>query len=139
VDKITWHKPDFAEEAAEYFENPHTRKQFAKRGLRFNDKQEFIDFLEANGRLTQVTERELEKRPENMTLDAEEFAEELSDPEYAESYWSLEYALANGKANFPAPIVFDFGDAYYLLSGNRRLNLAFNNNESLIAWMVAAK
>lgn len=138
--KISWDIPNLEEEEGEYFENPHTQKKFLERGLSFGTPASLRDFMASRGAMMVVTRNLLARRPDNLTLDPREFEIELKDPEYAESYLKMEKQLKKGPIKLPAPIVFDFGDVYYGFSGNRRMNLAFNNGiEAIVIFKVNAK
>ncbi len=137
---IIWETPNLEEEEGEYFENPHTQRKFLERGLSFNTPASLRAFMESRGVMILFTRDLLAKRADNLTLDPGEFQIELEDSEYAESYLKMEKKLRRGLIRLPAPIVFDFGDVYYGFSGNRRMNLAFNNGfESLVIFRVNAR
>lgn len=135
--ELRWKKPDLSEESGEYFENEHTQREFAKRGLEFKDEEELTDFMEEHGKRAKITQGELAKNPANLTLDPKDFKEELeSDPDYARSYQDMKEGMEKKGVRLPAPIVFKFGDEYYGFAGNRRMNLAFQNDKDLEVHLV---
>jgi hypothetical protein len=134
---LQWKKPDFVEEVGEYFENDHTKKEFAKRGLKFKDERELADFMEKHGKRVKISREDLAKNPVNLTLNPKDFKEELeSDPEYAQSYKDMKKKMQEEGVNLPSPIIFKFGDEYYGFAGNRRMNLAFESGKDLDVYLV---
>lgn len=133
---ITWSKPKLDDELGEYFENDYTKKYFAKKGLKFKDKDELKSFL-LKGSMVTITKEELSSDYDNLTLD--NFEDELKDKEYAKSYRSMEKELEKGSIELPTPVIIKFGDKYYGFAGNRRVNLAFSKNILLKIWLVKYK
>ena len=130
---ITWGKPDFKEEWGEYFENSYTKRYFKKRGLVFKSDEELYDFLNS-GTLTRITKQELSTKYTNLTLDDKDFDNEISDPEYRQSYDSMQNAK-----KLPAPIIVRFKDGtYFGFAGNRRTNTAFRKGIPLKVWLINA-
>lgn len=135
---IKWVVPQFEEEVGEYFENSLTKSFFKRRGLEFQTEQEFLTFLES-GSLVPLDLNQLSGvNTENFTLEDVDFEEGLADPEYKQSYDSMEQALLGGLVVLPAPIVVRFPGVLFLLAGNRRVNLARRHGLPLQVWMVDA-
>jgi hypothetical protein len=132
---ITWIKPNFYEESGEYFDNDYTKAIFYDNGLVFNDIKEFINFMNS-GRLFDISKDEIfNNKNDNFTNDnGNEFRNE--DDEYINSYILMKEKLINGGIVLPSPIVIKFPNLYYLFAGNRRCNLAWNENIKLTVWLV---
>lgn len=134
---IRWVKPPLSEELGEYFENDSTKDALEKRGIVFETEEELLDFL-SSGSLVDITQQQLQLSDcENLTLTSDDFEDELQDPEYRRSYDAMQQGLEKGLA-LPAPIIIQLGSTYYGFAGNRRMNLAFNNNLPLKVWLVVA-
>lgn len=131
---ITWTMPDFEEELGEYFENAYTKEAFKEHGFYFSYDEDLLDFLKT-GSLVDITKEELSTNYDNITIKG--FEDELKDEEYAGSYNSMQSELEEG-LTLPAPIVIKFGSLYYGFAGNRRMNLAWNNDVPLKVWLVEA-
>jgi len=135
--EIKWIKPDFADEAGEYFENDPTRRFFAKMGYSFKTDKELIDFL-SNGKLQKISKFGVNPAM-NITKDPKDFQEEIQDPTYREGYTQLRDRLNEKiKIELEAPILIKFPKTYYGFSGNRRSNLAWNNDLDVTFWVVEA-
>lgn len=136
---IIWTKPNLLDEIGEYFENEYTQTMFQKHGFIFRTPEELLSFLR-DGSMVKVSRQELlGSHTENLTLSADDFAKELEDPDYAESYLDMQRHLENsGNITLPAPIIIRFDDVYYGYAGNRRMNLAWNNGVDLVVWLVNA-
>jgi hypothetical protein len=134
---IKWRKPNFNNEVDEYFLNKATRIFLGNNGYNFKDKGELINFLQ-NGELKSLPEIKLYPI-ENLTIDRRDFRKELEDESYASSYNELQNKLNKDiKIELEAPILISFPESNYLYSGNRRVNLAINNNIEIKFWIVKA-
>jgi hypothetical protein len=136
--KIIWSKPNFEEEAGEYFQNPDTINAWKKQRLLFDTKDELYAFLD-HGRFVVHKKTYLNKfNTQNLTLDEDDFQEELKDRKYKKSYDAM---LTESKRHrvitLPSPILIKFGTFFYGFSGNRRVNLAFSNDQPVKFWQVS--
>ena len=134
---ITWIKPNFSNEADEYFENRYTKTYLAGIGVNFPSKKSLYDFLTKGSFKEMTREQLLASEHDNMTLNPDEFKSNLQAPEYAESYRSMESTLKEeGSIKLESPILIKSHGKYYGFSGNRRTNLAFNNHLPVRFWVV---
>jgi hypothetical protein len=135
---IRWKRPNLPDELGEYFENDYTKSFFKDYGIAFQTNQELLNFLNT-GHLVQLDRNDL-KHFDNLTLSTEDFQTELADPDYAESFHSMENALLDQKTlTLPAPILIKFDDLYYGYAGNRRVNLAWKYGIPVKFWVVGIK
>ena len=135
--KVNWTKPDFKDEAGEYFENEPTKDYLKSKDIEFKTEKELFDFLQ-KGKMTQISAKELSKNYENLSLTDAEFKDDMKDPAYAKSYNSMEKELEDrGTITLPSPIILKVGTTatYYGFAGNRRINFAINNNLPLTVWL----
>lgn len=134
---IKWIKPNFSEEVGEYFENQQTKSYLFNKGYEFSNDKELIDFL-SKGKMKELSKIEL-ARTENLTTNPSDFEEELKEEGYSDSYNSMRDKLNKDiKISLPAPILLKTENRYYGFSGNRRMNLAWNNNLPVKFWVVDA-
>jgi len=133
---IHWIKPDLKEELGEYFENEYTKKFLKSRGISFKNDNELLAFLRT-GKMTSITKEELSTKYDNLTLKSSDFDKELSDPDYSQSFNSMEKQFkSSGTLTLPSPIILKIDSIYYGYAGNRRMNLAFKHNQPLTVWLV---
>jgi len=135
--KIIWKKPNLKNELGEYFENNYTKRFFDKMGLRFEKGNDLYSFL-SNGKMTKLSKKDL-VGSENITIESKDFSNEIKDEQYAKNYNKMKEDLQSGKLKLEAPILIKFQDFYYGFSGNRRMNLAWNNNIPVEFWVVELK
>jgi len=134
---ITWVKPELRDEIDEYFGNHHTRIFLKSQGISFNTEKEVLDFLQ-QGELVDVTRKELEELSENLELVDE--VSDWKDRDYQDSYKKMQQSLlTEGILKLPAPIFIKVNNIFYCFAGNRRVNLALNNNIALKIWLVSVK
>jgi len=76
-------------------------------------------------------------RAANITLSSEAFEKEFSDPIYANSYKTMVKDVCEKEVlTLPAPILIQFGETLFGFAGNRRINLAKNQDIPLKIWLV---
>lgn len=130
---ITWVKPDFQAELGEYFENDFTKDWLEKQGIVWKDEKELCSVLET-GKLTPIDLQDAAKEFECVNMSVGEDINQW-DSEYRESYDSMQKAVEQG-ATLPAPILLKLKNVLFGFAGNRRENLAYQNDLPLQVWMV---
>jgi hypothetical protein len=132
---IKWQTPNFQEEIGEYSENEQTKAFLKDYGIVLNSDEEIMEFL-GNGKLTPFSINNI-VNVENLTVDPQEFENELNDPEYAQSFSSMEDTLLDqGSIDLPAPVILKLDNAMYCFAGNRRINLVLKYDLPLEVWLV---
>ena len=132
---VNWIKPKLEDEFCEYFENEYTQKYFKSKGLEFKNPEELSDFLR-QGKLITICLAGL-ARAANITLSSEAFEKDFSDPIYANSYKTMVKDVCEKEVlTLPAPILIQFGETLFGFAGNRRINLAKNQDIPLKIWLV---
>jgi hypothetical protein len=133
---ISWTPPKFESGTEEYFENEHTKKYLANKGIKFESPEELISFLRS-GKSERLSISELSSGFKNLSLDPEDFKKELSDKEYAKSFKSMEKELnEKGNITLESPILLKLDHEFYCFSGNRRVNLAKKYDIPVSFWVV---
>jgi len=135
---IHWYPPDLESEAGEYLENEYTRKVLSGYGVILLSEDDVVEYL-SHGRMAPFNpEKEPPHNLENMTVDPEDFEQELGDAEYRGSFESMQGELdGEGSISLPAPIILQLpGGKLYGFSGNRRTWLARKNGIPVEAWVV---
>lgn len=130
---MQWKRPQVENETGEYFENEETKSFLLDKGIEFQTEKSLVEALR-RGHIVEFTREELAAEDiHNLTVYPEGFKQELSDPDYAESFHQMK---SDDSAVLPMPILLKIGTLYYGLAGNRRANLGWENGDSVPFWVV---